>query len=127
MTTPHKALLQQTLDVLGYTTDPDSAHYEDQLAAIAALQAAIDADEPEPVAEVMLSEGEKIIDASMAFFDKSPVGTKLYLHPPAVREPLTEKQLKAIIVAVPEPDDDHVGEWVVGVCRAVEAAVRAKL
>lgn len=32
----------------------------------------------EPVAEVMLSEGEKIIDASMAFFDISPVGTKLY-------------------------------------------------
>ena len=40
------ALLIQARDALAYTTDPDSPHYEDQLAAIAALTAAIDSPEP---------------------------------------------------------------------------------
>ena len=51
----------------------------DRDAKLAALE------KQEPVAEVMLSEGEKIIDASMAFFDISPVGTKLYAAAGAVR------------------------------------------
>jgi len=33
----------------------------------------------EPVAEVLLVDGEKVIDASMAFFDSVDLGTKLYL------------------------------------------------
>ena len=33
----------------------------------------------EPVAEVLLVDGEKVIDASMAFFDSVELGTKLYL------------------------------------------------
>ena len=110
----------------------------------AALQQAIDAPgpDPEPVAEVMLSEGEKIIDASMAFFDKSPVGTKLYLHPPAVREPLTDAEIQEIATkAVRERKlswlgfkKDHQGKYTIPslspyhyqFARAIESAVRAK-
>jgi len=40
---------QQALEALGYTTDPDHPHYEDQLAAITALKAALE-QQAEPVA-----------------------------------------------------------------------------
>lgn len=39
----------------------------------------------QPVATVLQFDGEKIIDASMAFFDKYPIGTELYVAPqPAI-------------------------------------------
>ena len=44
----------------------------------------------EPVAEVLLVDGEKVIDASMAFFDSVELGTKLYLA--AGAEPVQQEQ-----------------------------------
>lgn len=41
------------------------------------------AQQQEPVATVIQFDGEKIIDASMEFFDKYPIGTELYTSPPA--------------------------------------------
>lgn len=49
MTTPHKALLTQALDALQAALSDDQPYIERSVAAIAALQAAIDAPEPEPV------------------------------------------------------------------------------
>ena len=37
---------------------------------------------------------------------------------------LSKAALKRIIGAVPEPEDDDVGKWVVGVIRSIEAEVR---
>ncbi len=45
-----------------------------------------EAEKQEPVAEVLMHNGEKIIDASMAFFDSAPIGTVLYTHPQPKRE-----------------------------------------
>lgn len=44
----------------------------------------------EPVAEVLLVGGEKVIDASMAFFDSVELGTKLYLAAGAAPAPNAE-------------------------------------
>ena len=40
---------------------------------------------------------------------------------------LSKAELKRVISAVPEPEDDNVGKWVVAVARAVEAAVRDQM
>lgn len=37
---------------------------------------------------------------------------------------LSKAALKRIIGAVPEPEDDDIGKWVVGVIRSIEAEVR---
>ena len=37
---------------------------------------------------------------------------------------LSKSALKRIIGAVPEPEDDDIGKWVVGVIRSIEAEVR---
>mgnify|MGYP000916765495 FL=1 len=50
----------------------------------------------EPVAEVLLVDGEKVIDASMAFFDSVELGTKLYLAAGAAPIQLTDDQLDEI-------------------------------
>ena len=50
MTTPHKAMLIQAHDALQVATTPLAKDRQEVLRAIAALQAAIDAPEPEPVA-----------------------------------------------------------------------------
>ena len=39
---------------------------------------------------------------------------------------LSKAELKRVISAVPEPEDDNVGKWVVAVAIAVEAEVRAQ-
>ena len=39
---------------------------------------------------------------------------------------LSKAELKRVISAVPEPDDDNVGKWVVAVALAVEAEARAQ-
>lgn len=57
MVKSYKDLLIQARDILGYTTDPDSAHYEDQLTTIADLQEAIDAPDPEPVGYFYCEDG----------------------------------------------------------------------
>ena len=44
----NRDLLQRVLEVMGCTTDPDSPHYEDQLAAIEALKAELAKPEPAP-------------------------------------------------------------------------------
>lgn len=97
MTTPHKALLQQALKALqnsiairnheGGTTYGPSL----EIPAIAALQAAIDAPDPEPEALRHSYDGY-----GWLYVDKGsgsnwkhlqyPDGEFLYTHPPAVRE-----------------------------------------
>ena len=57
-----KALLIQARDALAYTTDPDSAHYEDQLAAIAALTAAIDVQKPKGLFIDMIAQHEGLAE-----------------------------------------------------------------
>ena len=37
---------------------------------------------------------------------------------------LSKAALKRIIGAVPEPEDDDIGKWVVGVIRSIETEVR---
>lgn len=54
----------------------------------------------EPVAEVLLMNGVKTIDASMAFFDKSPVGTKLYAAAGAAPPKILMNQLISDKVAL---------------------------
>lgn len=122
MTTPHKALLIQARDALKQVVsniyDETCATYLACAPTIADLQAAIDAPEPESVAWVLNGH----FGAGNTQNLEPDVLHNLYTHPPAVREPLTRQALKAVIASVPEPDDDHVGKWVVAVCRAVEAA-----
>ena len=70
---------------------------------------------------------QKLIDA---LYDNSdPVSVdaaefleKLYTTPPPAQQPLTKAQIKALIVATPEPDDSDVGKWVLSLIRAVEKA-----
>ena len=54
--------------------------------------------------------------------DAVRVGDKLYTAPPPAQQPLTKAQIKALIVATPEPDDSDVGKWVLSLIRAVEKA-----
>ena len=84
---PHSATLHDD----GYWTWNGSPPYESQYAGwrLKVYLAAGAAPVPrmtgaalasqEPVAEVLLVDGEKVIDASMAFFDSVELGTKLYL------------------------------------------------
>ena len=55
-------------------------------------------------------------------YDAVRVGDKLYTSPPPEQQPLTKAQIKALIVATPEPDDGDVGKWVLSLIRAVEKA-----
>lgn len=68
-------------------------------AAIAALTAAIDAPEPEPVATIEISVRGSSTTIDNHFSDAVrdwPCGEyKLYTHPPAAREPLSETELRA--------------------------------
>ena len=93
---------------------------------LTALTAAIDAPDAEPVAWIGDSptkgNGRRLFWSRSEAYRYASNITPLYTHSPAVREPLTRQALKAVIASVPEPDDDHVGKWVVAVCRAVEAA-----
>ena len=50
---------------------------------MAVYSAPVAAQSAEPVAEVLMHEGEKIIDASMAWMDSTPIGTQLYAAPPS--------------------------------------------
>ena len=54
------------------------------------------AQQQEPVATVIQFDGEKIIDASMEFFDKYPIGTELYTSPPASKPwvGLTDQEIR---------------------------------
>ena len=145
MTASNKAMLQQARDALqdvlkAHRLDDKEASarltiicaVSDAEQAIAALQAAIDAPEPEPVAHIRQMYIVGLDGELLGVSEKKELRfgcgndyahcTPLYTHPPAVREPLTRQALKAVISSVPEPDDDHVGKWVVAVCRAVEAA-----
>lgn len=68
--------------------------YTDEIATLKAKLAALESQEP--VAEVLLVDGEKVIDASMAFFDSVELGTKLYLAAGAAPIQLTDDQLDEI-------------------------------
>ena len=79
--------------------------------------------ECEPVAEVLWYEpmlhepqtkkGHKIIDASLSWMEKAPLGTKLYAAPPAI-----DDTIKKLIAEFPVYDDEglseteHCCEWV---------------
>ena len=131
----HKAMLIQARDaLLSACGGRCNAEYNpcDYKEVADALTAAIDAPEPEPVAHIRQTYIVGLDGALLGVSEKKELRfgcgndyahcTPLYTHPPAVREPLTRQALKAVIASVPEPDDDHVGKWVVAVCRAVEVA-----
>lgn len=61
----------------------------------------------QPVATVIQFDGEKIIDASMEFFDKYPIGTELYTSPPAQRKPLTDDPLQGAVDWLLEADGEY--------------------
>lgn len=135
MTTPHKAMLIQARDaLLSACAGRCNAEYNpcEAREVADALTAAIDAPDPEPVAHIrqtyIVGPDGELLGVSEKKELRFGCGndyahcTPLYTRLPAVREPLTRQALKAVIASVPEPDDDHVGKWVVAVCRAVEAA-----
>lgn len=123
MTTPHKAAMQQALDVLQRASD---AGYSIECeAAIAALTAAIDAPEPKPTAWTLteeLTKRETTTRGHLWFSDpQNCMWTPLYTHPPAVREPLTDAEIKNCAWGYFE-DSSNLPEWVENFVRAIEAA-----
>lgn len=85
----HLDTMKQALKVLEYHVEHfDSEQYtsicelDPAKDAITSLHQAIaEVEKQEPVAEVLMHNGEKIIDARMSFFDSAPIGTVLYTHP----------------------------------------------
>ena len=131
-----KALLQQAMEALELAQgelDPEVLDYTCPKvdAAIAALQAAIDAPEPEPVAWV----GAGVIDALKAGKCVTSTMTKhkafeddvqIFTHPPAARQPLNDAEIDAITVA---QWGEQIGAMLAAYrayARAIEAALRAK-
>ena len=121
MTTPHKALLIQARDALKEVYESGCESKLPRIGnAIAALTDAIDAPEPEPVAEVA---GEwnamhiKFLQAGVNL----RLGDKLYTHPPAAREPLTKAEIDALWDGVLD-DGDGIYEIRIAFSRAIEAA-----
>jgi hypothetical protein len=59
-------------------------------------------------------------------YESSFAGWKMDVYTAPVQaqptKPMTRAQLRAIVESVPEPENGNVGQWVVDVCRAVEAA-----
>ena len=158
MTTPHKALLIQARDALqaigsesvcqaahhskkdqhgGLSPCPVVARHQD---AIAALQAAIDAPEPEPVAHIRQAYIVGLDGELLGVSEKKELRfgcgndyahcTPLYTHPPAVREPLSEDQIFDIAHANEALFDrlaiEYQSRYVIALFRAIEAALRAK-
>lgn len=88
---------------------------------------------PEPVAEVVWFDpqldqsprksGHKIVDASLAFMDAAPLGTKLYAHPsPGV----TDDVVRDAIAAVREQyRGTDLGKAAECICDAIDAAILA--
>lgn len=66
-----------------------------------------------PVAEVIQLDGEKIIDASMEFFDKHPIGTKLYTAQPAeINKDKLRARLRLILSMINQLEwKTGVGGW----------------
>lgn len=116
MTTKDKAL-RMALEALEVATTPLAKDRQEVLRARAAIREALaeqpaqqeficstglchyKAQQQEPVATVIQFDGEKIIDASMEFFDKYPIGTELYTSPPASKPwvGLTEEQKAELV------------------------------
>lgn len=67
---------------------------EDKRDTLQAKLSAIEAQEP--VATVLMHEGEKILDGSMAFMDSTVVGTELYSAPVAPAQPLATEQVHPV-------------------------------
>lgn len=125
MTTPTKALLQQALDALKLTRHYCGSTYTCSKVidpVVAALQAAIDAPEPEPVAHVEIKHMVGVrFHANCEYGCALNDGDKLYFHPPAAREPLTDVEIDDIQFKY---QDTALGfEWL-GFARAIEAKVR---
>lgn len=89
----------------------------------AALERLAELEKQEPVATVLLHEGEKIIDGTMAFMDKAPLGMGLYTAAGASPEPsaLQAENAKLITAlaacrdAFPVPDaGSELDGWYVG-------------
>lgn len=102
-------------------------HYEDcQLeASIAALQAAIDAPDAEPVAWMHPSGG--VLRHPATGLERSTHTIPLYLHPPAAREPLTEAEIIELAKDNLAADPGRDGYILpIKFAHAIEAAVRAK-
>lgn len=81
----------------------------------------------QPVAEVLMHEGEKIVDASMAWMDSTPIGTQLYAAPPSRKwQSLTDEEIRQVYRS--EIGSVTVSEAVmfIAVSRAIESALRAK-
>ena len=90
---------------------------------MAVYSAPVAAQSAEPVAEVLMHEGEKIIDASMAWMDSTPIGTQLYAAPPSRKwQGLTEDERATLL---------GMGEYMTlpmkwTFAHAIEDALRAK-
>ena len=122
-----REVMQQALETLGYTTDPDHPHYEDQLAAITALKAAL---EQKDVPEVDFGKMEQRAEP-VAWMDRegdlykmpeiknwAPPHTMLYTTPPQRQwVGLTDEQTKDCLKAWDEND-------AYALCRAIEAKLK---
>jgi hypothetical protein len=75
----------------------------------------------QPVATVIQFDGEKIIDASMEFFDKYPIGTELYATPPAPAQPLTRQQVNDLLFEAGYVKAEECADFINGI-RHAEAA-----
>lgn len=122
MTTPHKAMLIQARDALQAALSDDQPYIERSVAAVAALQAAIDAPEPEPIGYAY--EHQDFIGSVIgAKGDWAPDEIALYTHPPAVRKPLTNGEIyTAYITATNQtlrPQDERLA---LAFARAIESA-----
>ena len=148
MTTPHKALLIQARDWIAGKGEIvfagcGMAAVDKMNALHAALQAAIDAPEPEPVAWRYRTKAdwssnwsnwvpcspEQYSDhvKTSTLHDWTYDAQALYTHPPAVREPLTEAEIIKIAQDNLAADPGRDGYILpIKFAHAIEAAVRAK-
>lgn len=76
----------------------------------------------EPVAEVLLVDGEKVIDASMAFFDSVELGTKLYLAAGAApgKVVVTKNEAGQIVAVTRQNDEGQIIEVIAESAGAAE-------
>lgn len=122
MTTPTKALMIQAREFIAYHSKYWNGTGEHPQSLMESLTAAIDAPEPEPVAEVA---GE--LNALHIRFLQAGInmrlGDKLYLHPPTAREPLTKAQIDDVVYKCRGDGKDTTYDIVNA---AIEAAIGAK-